>query len=59
MILKEHSPHMENPIKTMDTAEVIDSNNIDAVKTIRCCNKRRLMKRSSYIIYVKVILIAM
>ena len=47
MILKEHSPHMENPIKTMDTAEVIDSNNIDAVKTIRCCNKRRLMKRSS------------
>ena len=32
---------MENPIENVDAVEVIDSNIIDAVKTIRCYNKKR------------------
>ena len=32
---------MENPIENVDAAEVIDSNMIDAIKTIRYCNKKR------------------
>ena len=39
--LKEHSPDMENPIKNVDVVEVIDSNIIDAIKTIRYRNKKR------------------
>ena len=32
---------MENPIENVDAVEVIDSNIIDAIKTIRYCNKNR------------------
>ena len=32
---------MKNPIENMDAAEVIDSNIIDAIKTIRCPNEKR------------------
>ena len=41
VILKEHSPDMENPIENVDAVEVIDSNIIDAIKTIRYRNKKR------------------
>ena len=33
---------MENPMENVDAFEVIDSNIIDAIKTIRYCNKKRL-----------------
>ena len=32
---------MENPIENVDAVEVIDSNIIDAIKTIRYRNKKR------------------
>ena len=32
---------MENPIENVDAVEVIDSDIIDAIKTIRYCNKKR------------------
>ena len=32
---------MENSTENVDTIEVIDSNIIDAIKTIRCRNKKR------------------
>ena len=32
---------MENSTENVDTTEVIDSNIIDAIKTIRCRNKKR------------------
>ena len=32
---------MENPIENKNAVEVIDSNIIDAIKTIRCLNKKR------------------
>ena len=32
---------MKNPIENVDSVEVIDSNTIDAIKTIRHCNKKR------------------
>ena len=32
---------MENPIENVDVVEVIDSNIIDAIKTIRYRNKKR------------------
>ena len=32
---------MENPIENVDAVEAIDSNIIDAIKTIRYCNKKR------------------
>ena len=41
VILKEHSPDMENPIGNADAVEVIDSNIIDVIKTIRYRNKKR------------------
>ena len=41
VILKEHSPDMENAIEHVDDVEVIDSNIIDAIKTIRYRNKKR------------------
>ena len=39
--MKEHSPVIENPIENMDAVEVIDSNIIVGIKTIRCRNKKR------------------
>ena len=41
VILKEHSPDMENPIEKADAVEVIDSNIIDAIKTVQYPNKKR------------------
>ena len=41
VILKEHFPDMEDPIGNVDVVEVIDSNIIDAIKTIRAGNKKR------------------
>ena len=41
VILKEHSPDTENPIENVDAVEVIDSNIIDAIKTIRYRDKKR------------------
>ena len=32
---------MKNPTETIDAVEVTDSNIIDAIKTIRCRNKKR------------------
>ena len=32
---------MENPIESVNAVEVIDSNIIDTIKTIRYCNKKR------------------
>ena len=37
----EHFPDMENSIENVDAVEVIDSNIIDAIKTIRYRNKKR------------------
>ena len=37
---------MENPIKNLDAVEVIDSNIIDAIKTIPCRNKTRPEKNT-------------
>ena len=42
VILKGYSPEMENPIDNIDAVEVIDSSITDVMKTIRCCNKKRL-----------------
>ena len=50
---------MKNPIENVDSVEVIDSNIIDAIKTISIAIKRDLMKTPSEIIYVKVIQTAM
>ena len=50
---------MENPIRNMDAVEVIDSNIIEAIKTIKWRNKKRPDENTIVDLYVNVIQIAM
>ena len=59
VILKVHSPDNENPIENVDSVEVLMQILLTRSKQSDAAVKRDLMKTPSYIIYVKVILIAM
>ena len=47
VILKEHSPDMDNPIASVDAVELIDSNIIDASKQSDVAIKKDVMETQS------------
>ena len=59
VILKVYSPDNENPIENVDSVEVLIQILLTRSKQSDAAVKRDPMKKPSYIIYVKVILIAM